>query len=121
MLWRRAKRLAWITAWAVWAFAGWRLYVELPRSLGPPIAKLDLESGENALGFLDGEATIVTAHPYGYETAFVRVWDAASGAVRGRWRIAIREGRAGFEIHLPTHTTKSPFPSPHPHPLLPLN
>jgi hypothetical protein len=87
---RLAKRSGWIAVWALWAFVGWRLYVDLPRFIDPPVVVLQLEDEEEILGFFGDEDAVVTL--YTKDAPFVRVWDAATGAVRNKWSIGCVEG-----------------------------
>lgn len=56
---RWIKLGAWLLAWSVWALLAWRLYRELPRSLGPLVCKLDLKEREIVAGFVDDRHEVV--------------------------------------------------------------
>jgi hypothetical protein len=53
------KRCLWIAAWATWAWLGFGLHRELPRSLSPAITKLPLERDDTLLGFVKDTSYVV--------------------------------------------------------------
>jgi len=73
----------WAAAWGAWVWAGFGLYRELPRNLGPVACQLPFGGHENAMAFIDGKDELV-AHDRGdgrpfWNRSFVNVYDAKTG------------------------------------------
>jgi len=73
---RWLPRTLWLLAWSFWAWLGFGLYRELPRSAGPVVRTLTLEQTEHVLGFYGDSHSVVTRtdRPLSY-----RLVDARSG------------------------------------------
>jgi hypothetical protein len=80
MLW--LKRTPWLAAWCVWLWLGFGLYRELPRDLGPVVArfpKVDL-SFRMSFKFIGASHEIYTHESRGRgKASTIRIWDGDSG------------------------------------------
>jgi len=93
MMW--VKRSLWVVAWALWAWLGVRLYVELPRDAGTPLCQVG-EDDEECLGFVPGAEVVVTRRVKDGTTTH-RFWDARTGNARpaDEWALRDIERRPG--------------------------
>jgi len=75
---RWLARSFWVAAWIAWCWAGYGLWRELPRTLGPVIGKLDLHETQSFLGMLPEEPTFLTRGrlPGIVEGWRIQSWDA---------------------------------------------
>jgi hypothetical protein len=93
--------MALIALWVVWAFAGWRLYIELPRVAGPVIWPAKPSTSENILGTYDVDdmsAFVALSTPRNRTPSAVRVFDPLTGKARNRWPLPFCADRAGATL-----------------------
>jgi hypothetical protein len=77
---RWLKRGLWPVAWGVWAWLGVGLYRELPRNLGRPVCKLQVQGKQYPLGFLADSRRFATHTGASWkEPKDVSIWDAETG------------------------------------------
>jgi len=75
------ERSLWVLAWSVWALLGAGLFHQLPRDLGPVVARLPFEANEWAIGFLEGSKIATFRYDALSNKSLVRRWNARSGTL----------------------------------------
>lgn len=76
---RWLKRGLWLVAWSVWIWLGFGLYRELPRDLGPAIAKISVGKNVQDLGFIDDSNLVALAIETGGDASTIAVVDVETG------------------------------------------
>lgn len=72
-------RCLWLLAWGVWLWLGVGLHRQLPRDLGPVVARLPMEPSEQVLGFIKGSKLATFRFDAATESSVIRRWDARTG------------------------------------------
>ena len=99
------SRSLWLLAWSFWAWLGWGLYRELPRSLGPSIVQLPIGESSKMLGFVGNSNLIAVQPPTGDPALFPRLhlYDAQTGRKMGERPIPLGAGTQldaqSYEFH----------------------
>jgi len=98
-------RIMWTLLWGIWGLLAFRLYRELPRDMGPPVCKLQLQREYRMDGFIIGRPEVLAARMDDSKQHFVySVFDAVTGekirdlesrrdvrAMAGSRRVALRQ------------------------------
>jgi len=72
-------RVAWLLAWGAWAALGVGLHRHLPRNVGPVVAKLQMPTIENVVGFLPSGEEIATLQNIPSQPSAIYIYKAATG------------------------------------------
>lgn len=77
---RWLKRFVWLSAWGFWAWLGFGLYRELPRSLGPLVCQIPVEKPLHVVGFVGDTNRLAFRRDSPMQTYEIKLFDAETGS-----------------------------------------